>query len=241
MRLVTVDEQGRPTRWRVRRDELPPVVAELDAFVARRLLTTDLEDGQVIVGVAHEAFLSAWPPLAEAITAASTALRARRAVEQAAADWAGTGRPPERLWERGQLAAALADAGARLRSVRSAAGVAGRLRSRGAERSSPAGTLVVDRIELSVVAAEFLHASIRRDTRLRRRSVTVLSVLLVLALAAGAVAFQQGVTAVRQRDDAVHSRVTSQAEQLREVDSRWRRSSTSSPIGCARRRSCGPR
>ena len=38
LRLVTVDEQGRPTRWRVRRDELPEyVAAELDAFVARRL------------------------------------------------------------------------------------------------------------------------------------------------------------------------------------------------------------
>ena len=69
-----------------------PVAAELDAFVARRLLTTDLEDGQVVVGVAHEAFLSAWPPLAEAITAASTALRARRRIEQAAADWAEHGR-----------------------------------------------------------------------------------------------------------------------------------------------------
>ena len=89
LRLVTVDEQGRPTRWRVRRDELPePVAAELDAFVARRLLTTDLDNDHVVVGVAHEAFLSAWPPLAEAITAASTALRARRLVEQAAADWA---------------------------------------------------------------------------------------------------------------------------------------------------------
>ena len=60
LRLVTVDEQGRPIRWRVRRDELPgPVATELDAFVARRLLTTDLDDGQVVVGVAHEAFLSA--------------------------------------------------------------------------------------------------------------------------------------------------------------------------------------
>ena len=92
LRLVTVDEQGRPTRWRVRRDELPdPVAAELDAFVARRLVTTDLDNGQVVVGVAHEAFLSAWPPLAEAITAASTALRARRQIEQAAADWAEHG------------------------------------------------------------------------------------------------------------------------------------------------------
>ena len=114
LRLVTVDEQGRPTRWRVRRDELPDTAAaELDAFVARRLLTTDSNGGGVVIGVAHEAFLSAWPPLAEAITEASTALRARRGIEQAAADWADSGRPAERLWERGQLAAALADTGAR--------------------------------------------------------------------------------------------------------------------------------
>ncbi|MGH3976161.1 MAG: hypothetical protein ACRDS9_22970, partial [Pseudonocardiaceae bacterium] len=40
LRLVTVDEQGRPTRWRVHRAELPDhVVTELNAFVARRLLT----------------------------------------------------------------------------------------------------------------------------------------------------------------------------------------------------------
>ena len=117
LRLVTVDEQGRPTRWRVHRDELPqPVAAELAAFVTRRLLTTDRDDGRVVVAVAHEAFLSAWPPLATAITAASTALRARRQIEQAAADWTDHGQPPERLWERGQLAATLADIGARLQA-----------------------------------------------------------------------------------------------------------------------------
>jgi hypothetical protein len=46
--LVTVDEQGHPTRWRVPRDELPELVTrELDAFVARRLLTTDTDNGTV--------------------------------------------------------------------------------------------------------------------------------------------------------------------------------------------------
>jgi TIR domain len=45
LRLVTVDEQGRPIRARADRDQLPaPVLAELDAFVARRLLTTDTDD-----------------------------------------------------------------------------------------------------------------------------------------------------------------------------------------------------
>ncbi|MGB6161569.1 MAG: hypothetical protein WBF75_03125 [Pseudonocardiaceae bacterium] len=37
LRLVTVDEHGHPTRWRVSRDELPELVTqELDAFVTRR-------------------------------------------------------------------------------------------------------------------------------------------------------------------------------------------------------------
>ena len=69
-------------------------------------------------GVAHEAFLSAWPPLAEAIAAASSALRAGRAVEVAAADWDARNRPPDRLWEGGQVAAALTDTGARFQKKR---------------------------------------------------------------------------------------------------------------------------
>ncbi|MGH4016870.1 MAG: toll/interleukin-1 receptor domain-containing protein [Pseudonocardiaceae bacterium] len=63
LRLVTVDEHGRPTRWRVNRDELPDhVVADLHTFIARRLLTTDTDNGTAVIGVAHETFLSAWPP-----------------------------------------------------------------------------------------------------------------------------------------------------------------------------------
>ncbi|MGH3993518.1 MAG: hypothetical protein ACRDSN_13785, partial [Pseudonocardiaceae bacterium] len=115
LRLVTVDEQGRPTRWRVHRAELPDhVVTELNAFVARRLLTTDADNGTAVIGVAHEAFLSAWPPLAEAIAENVSALRARRAVEHAATEWDGDGRARERLWGGGQLAGAVADIGARI-------------------------------------------------------------------------------------------------------------------------------
>ncbi|HEU0087778.1 MAG TPA: TIR domain-containing protein [Pseudonocardiaceae bacterium] len=112
LRVVTVDEQGRPTRWRTARDELSaPVRSELDCFVARRLLTTDTDHGTVVLGVAHEAFLSVWPPLAEAIAANVAALRARRAVEHAATEWHQSGRPRNRLWSGGQLAAAVTDTG----------------------------------------------------------------------------------------------------------------------------------
>ncbi|MGH3824220.1 MAG: toll/interleukin-1 receptor domain-containing protein [Pseudonocardiaceae bacterium] len=95
LRLVTVDEQGHPTRWRVSRDELPePVTRELDVFVERRLLITDTDT--VVVGVAHEAILSVWRPLAQAIDKNASALRARRAVEQAATEWNDDSRSPNR-------------------------------------------------------------------------------------------------------------------------------------------------
>ncbi|MBV9161728.1 MAG: WD40 repeat domain-containing protein [Pseudonocardiales bacterium] len=194
LRLVTVDEQGRPTQWRVPRDELPqPVMREVDVFVTRRLLTTDLENGSVVVGVAHEAILTAWAPLAEAIGANVSALRARRAVEQAATEWNEQGRPAARLWERGQLAAALADTGAHLHR----------------------GELLSGHVELSPLAREFLRASIHRDRLRRGRALTVLSVLLALALVATGIAFAQQHTATQQRDVAVSRQLVAQALDLR--------------------------
>ncbi|MGH3866771.1 MAG: TIR domain-containing protein, partial [Pseudonocardiaceae bacterium] len=194
LRLVTVDEQGRPTRWRVSRDELPePVIREVDAFVARRLVTTDTINGSVVVEVAHEAFLSAWTPLVQAITAASSALRARRAVEQAATEWNDQGRSSNRLWERGQLAAAVADTGAHLQTR----------------------NLVTDHVDLNPTARDFLRASIRRDRFRRGRATAVLSVLLVFAVVAAGFAFIQQHTAEKQRNVALSRQVAGQATELR--------------------------
>ncbi len=195
LRLVTVDEQGQPTRWRVPRAELPePVTRELDAFVTRRLLTTDHDTGKVaVVGVAHEAFLSAWPPLAQEIEKNKTALRARREVEQAATKWNDHRRPAFRLWERGRLAAAVADTGARIQ----------------------ANNLVTDHVDLSPTARIFLRDSIRRDRIQRGRIITVLSVLLVLALVAAGIAVFQQRAAKEQRDAAVSRQVAEQATGLR--------------------------
>jgi hypothetical protein len=197
LRLVTVDEHGRPTRWRVPRDELPePVTHELDTFVRRRLVTTDTDQGRVVIGVAHEAFLSAWPPLAQAIEENASALRARRTVEQAATEWNDEGRPPARLWEREQLAAAVADTGARIQG----------------------GSLVADRVELSSTAQAFLQGSIRRDRVRRGRAITVLSALLVLALVAAGIAVTQQRAAQQQRDVAVSRQVAGQALALRDTN-----------------------
>ena len=194
LRLVTVDERGRPTRWRIPRGELPePVTRELDVFVTRRLLTTDTENGSVVVGVAHEAFLSAWAPLAQAIEESASALRARRAVEQAATEWDKEARPSTRLWERGQLAATVADTGAHLQ----------------------AGELVTDYVDLSPAARDFLRASIRRDRFRRRRTIIVLSVLLALAVLVAGFALIQQRIAQHRGDVAVSRQVAGQALQLR--------------------------
>ncbi|MGY1692012.1 nSTAND1 domain-containing NTPase [Geodermatophilus sp. SYSU D01105] len=190
--LVTVDEQDRPTRRRVAAEELPGSAGiELEPFVRRRLLTSDTEDGRPVLGVAHEAFLSAWPPLARAISGAAGGLRARARVEPAAATWHEDGRPPVQLWERGQLAAAVTDTGARYEAARrtAAGGPAG---WRTVRRWLPGQrSLTTDRVDLTATARAFLDASIRRDRIRRRRAVAILSVLLVLALTAAGVAFVQ--------------------------------------------------
>ncbi|MGH3803213.1 MAG: WD40 repeat domain-containing protein, partial [Pseudonocardiaceae bacterium] len=209
LRLVTADEQGHATRWRILRAELPASVAiELDAFVTRRLLTTDIENDTVVIGVAHEAFLSAWPPLAEAIAANASALRARRAVEHAATAWTDNGRPRDRLWGSGQLAAVVADTGARVCPVSAPP------TQQGPSRWLPRRhrVLVTDRVDLSPKADDFLYTSIRYDRYRRRRTVTVLSVLLVLALVGA------GIAVIQQRRAQEQERATQ--EQLRVATAR---------------------
>jgi WD40 repeat protein len=231
LRLVTVDEQGRPTRWRIHRDELPGQVrTELQPFIDRRLLTTDTERDpttdrdRVVLGVAHEAFLFAWPPLQEAITADVAALRARSRVEQAAEEWATHGHSPTRLWERGQLAAALADTGAHLEPVRSRPATAvGGASAPGRRRPKWPGrrrTLVADRVELSSQARNFLLSSSRRDRSRRGRAIAILSTLLVLALAAAGFAFVQQRTAKAQARIAIARQfaATAEAELGRHLD-----------------------
>ena len=159
-RLVTVDEEGHPTRWRLPRSELSEQVwAEWAPFVTRRLLTTDTDDGADVVEVAHEAFLSAWPPLATMIADNAAALRARRRIEQAAAEWVDQQRPARRLWTGDQLAAARADTGARFDTTSADDRCRRRRRSghdrRGGGRVERRG-LVTDYVALTGAAREFL-------------------------------------------------------------------------------------
>ncbi|OHV33588.1 TIR domain-containing protein [Pseudofrankia saprophytica] len=110
LRLITVDAEGRPTRRRVPLDQLPdPVRGTLTPFVARRLLAVDSQPGgPATVEVTHERLLTAWTPLATAISQASDRLRQRAQAEAAADDWDRRGRPVERLWNLGLAAGTLA-------------------------------------------------------------------------------------------------------------------------------------
>ncbi|KOV87163.1 TIR domain-containing protein [Nocardia sp. NRRL S-836] len=194
LELVTVDDHDQPVRGRAVRSALPgPVAREMDVFIAHRLLTAE-DDGAVTV--AHEAFLTAWQPMADAITAEASALRARGAIDRAATSWDAHGRPATRLWERNQLAAAVADVGAE---------VPGRWR-----RSS--GAIRTSRVELGDCSRAFLLAGLRRDRLRRGRLTTVLSALLAVALVAAGVALVQQREAERQQRIATSRALVSRAE-----------------------------
>ncbi|MGD9528668.1 MAG: TIR domain-containing protein, partial [Pseudonocardia sp.] len=201
LRLVTVDEEGRPTRWRLPRAELSERVrAEWAPFVARRLLTTDADDGVEVVEVAHEAFLSGWAPLAAVIADNATALRARRRIEQAATEWVGDQRSARRLWTGDQLAAARADVGARFDDTSAAIDAddpVGPGRSTWWPRGRRRG--LVAEVTLTASARAFLQAGIRRDRFQRGRITIGLATLLVIALTAAGIAIVQLNVATQQQ------------------------------------------
>ncbi|MDT7840983.1 nSTAND1 domain-containing NTPase [Streptomyces justiciae] len=193
LRLVTVDENKNPTRRHVRRDDLPePVPTELDAFVARRLLTIDVVNGAPVIAASHEKFFTAWSPLAEAISDRADALRARRAIEEAGARWHAAGRRTDDLWERGQVGAAAVATGARFRAQK----------------------VTFERVDVSAVGHDFLHASERRNRSRRRRVLTVSAVLVALALVAGVIALVQQRSAVAEHRQAREQQLVATVRQL---------------------------
>lgn len=104
LRLVQVDEQGRATKRRLGLEELPGegVVSRL---TNARLLTTDQEK-RPTVEVAHEALLANWQRLKQWIGDDREALRARRRLDEAVAEWIGRDRDASFLLEGGRLAQA---------------------------------------------------------------------------------------------------------------------------------------
>ncbi|MEQ4724021.1 hypothetical protein [Nonomuraea sp. B19D2] len=212
LRLVTVDDRGRPTRWRAALAELPEIVqAELAEFVSRRLVVTTVEGDETLIGVAHEAILTAWPPLASAIERDVTGLRARRVVEQASEEWVADNKATRRLFEQGRLAAALSDTRARYRWT---------ARSHGHLAFPRRRVVFAERITLSDRATDFLTASVRRNRFRRARAVVILSSLLIAALIAAGLAFAGQRDATREQRRALARQLNAQAEGLRASDPR---------------------
>jgi WD40 repeat protein len=188
LNLVTIDEQGRPTKRRVALDDLSATAADmLGPFISRRLLSTAAEGDRTFVSVAHEAFLVSWPPLKTEIDAQTTALRARRVVENAAEDWAAGGRDAGALLQGRQLAKSAVDTGAVLR--RATNGTPEMHEERKRSLALPhwwphRRRQLVTRVELNQNARQFLEASIRKDRKRRyRRATQVVAVIAILATA----------------------------------------------------------
>ncbi|MCM3883195.1 TIR domain-containing protein [Frankia sp. R82] len=197
LRLVSMDEAGTATRGRVELAALGPAhQARLAPFVRQRLVITDVVDDRTVVRIAHDAFLTAWPPLAQQIGAQLDVLRSRSQIERDARYWREAGRPTSLLWTRLQLRSYL---------------------DRGALRVGPAATA---RPELSADAAEFLRAGVRRDRRLRARVMTALAALLVAALAAATVAIAYSRSALHERRLAVSRGLIQEAITTRQSDPR---------------------
>ena len=206
LRLITPGEGSQDTRRPIERAELDftrspgpdtPLAAHTPAEAADISLVLDrLARARLItldhgtVDLAHEALITAWPRLSGWIDAEREQLRAHRRLTEAARTWDELGRDPGALYRGTRLATA-------------------------EEQLADASLTAPERA--------FLTASsrARRAERRRRRGlVGALATLLVLALVAGAVAWQQGRTSDRRHVEAEARRIAAVAESVRFSDPR---------------------
>ncbi|MDT0547458.1 NACHT and WD repeat domain-containing protein [Streptomyces lonegramiae] len=198
LRLITPGEGAQDTRRPVDREELglgpdtPPgsgsasgsgdTALVLERLVRARLVTLD----EGTVDLAHEALITAWPRLRGWIDEDRQRLRTHRKLTEAARTWEELGRDPGALYR-----------GARLVEAREAF----------EEPDSSA--------ELTPAERDFLAASRAAGTRERRRVRTfvgAVAVLVVLALVAGVVAWQQNRAGEQRREEAVSRRIAAVAD-----------------------------
>ncbi|NEA57206.1 helix-turn-helix domain-containing protein [Streptomyces sp. SID13666] len=183
VRLVHVGDGDVESRRRADRDpllaQLPDrraAEATLDAFVRARLLTVDRD----AVEITHEALLRAWPRLRGWIDNDRAGLLTHQQLAQAAGEWVRERRDPGLLHRGNRLAVA----------------------REWAEQTD-------GRAELGPHETEFLDASLaeersrrtaaRRQATVQRRLLVTLAALLVVAVLAGSLAFQQRSRAVDER------------------------------------------
>ncbi|MCE6999105.1 TIR domain-containing protein [Saccharothrix sp. S26] len=190
-RLVTLDDNDRRTQRRVVTESLPADVrAALEVFVDHRLLTVDGDQ----VGLAHEALLTAWPPLDELLTEHSSALRTARVIERAAADWVAADRSETYLWDADRLAEL--------------------------PRDAPVVEIDDDAARFLAASRARADATRRRARRRRVGFTSALAALAVLALIGALIAVRQADVAAAERDAATVRSLILQSDEVRETNPR---------------------
>ncbi|GFE11955.1 hypothetical protein Sgleb_75920 [Streptomyces glebosus] len=190
LRLTTLGDGVEDTRRRVPRTELDGLAsaADVDAVLGR------LADARLVVlsrgtvEVAHEAVIRAWPRLRRWLDEDREALRIHRRLTTAAQTWDELDHDSGALYRGVQLAAAQAW-----------------FREHGNA--------------LNELEHDFLHSGIRRERRRGRRArwvTATLAGLLVCALLAMGIAFQQRSDAEQQRQVAVSRQYAAESGELRE-------------------------
>lgn len=194
LRLIQVTDKTE-TRRRLHPAELlvdlrrPDAALVLDALTQARLVTRDTDT----VEIAHEILIRAWPRLRTWVEDDRAGLLIRQRLTAAARLWQETGRKDSELRQQTVL----------LREeVAWAAGSPAHLRPTAVER-------------------DFLNASTaldRRRARRRRVSVTVGSLLVVLALVAGLLAWQRSQALTENQRQAAARNIAARADTLRRFD-----------------------
>ncbi|OYP19886.1 DNA-binding protein [Streptomyces sp. FBKL.4005] len=192
LRLITPGEGAQDTRRPVDRAELdfggPAATADVSLVLDRLARARLITLDHDRVDLAHEALITAWPRLSGWIDEEREQLRVHRRLTEAARAWDELGRDPGALYRGTRLAAAVEQL---------------------AESS------------LTPLEQTFLTASRtarRSEVRRRRGLVGALAVLVVLALVAGAVAWQQNRAGDRRRVESEARRVAAVADSMRFSD-----------------------
>lgn len=182
VRLVHVADGTGATRRRMSRTALMeqladagPAAAALDTFVRARLITMDSDT----VEITHEALLHAWPRLRGWIRADRAGLLVHQQLAHAAAEWEREGRDPSALHR-----------GTRLENARAWADEH--------DGRSRLGPLEAAFLRASQDAQDSRERQAGRQVRLRQWTLATLVVLLVIAMGAGGLAYQQRAGALGQ-------------------------------------------
>ncbi|MFH8348191.1 hypothetical protein [Streptomyces sp. NPDC018045] len=189
LRLTALGEGTEDTRRRLARRELDGLAGpqEIDGLLRQLAAARLVVLSEGTVEVAHEAVIRAWPRLRHWLDEDREALRTHRRLTAAAEAWHELDRDAGALYRGAQLAGAQTWA-----------------RRHG--------------FALNALERDFLRSATGADRRRGRRArwlTASLSALLVLALIAAGVAFQQRADAERQRRIAVSRQYAAEAAELR--------------------------